>query len=118
LEAEDYSATHSLFHESAIIYKSEDDRSEAIRVFLDKAIHRHISKVEVAGMKADGGCEVLCGNVFALVALVEEKNDMGTGGCDASHQCGIDFRVYYVRDRVRPFLLSLTQCVTFMMNCR
>jgi hypothetical protein len=90
LEPEDYAATQSLFHSSATLYPDEASRSQAIRVFLNKAIHRHISSLEIPGMRADGACQVICGDVLAAA---EEKNEMGTGGCDASHQCGLDFRL-------------------------
>jgi hypothetical protein len=34
LKAEDYSAKHSLFHKSEILYAREDDHAEAVRIFL------------------------------------------------------------------------------------
>ena len=100
LKAEDYSAVHSLFHRSAAVYRDEALRSNAIRVFLNNAIHHRITTLEVPGMKADGACQVLCGNLYALAALEEEKNEIGTGGCDPSHQCSFDFRLYYAKDNV------------------
>jgi hypothetical protein len=114
LEAEDYSAVHSLFHASAILHKNEGVRTQAVRVFLDKAIRHQASKIEVEGMKADGGCEVLCGDQYVLGELEEHKNDMGTGGCDPSHQGGLDMRVYYARPEVRPFLPILNTHVTLL----
>jgi hypothetical protein len=106
LKPEDYATTQSLFHSSATLYADEGSRSQAIRVFLDKAIHRRVSSLEIPGMRADGACEVICGDLLVVAALEEEKNEMATGGCDASHQCGLDFRFYYARERVCPFLSS------------
>jgi hypothetical protein len=100
LEAEDYSAVHSLFHTSAILHSNEGERTQAVRVYLDKATHRQAGRIEVAGMKADGGCEVLCGNQYVLASVEEHKNDMGTGGCDPSHQGALDVRVYNSRPEV------------------
>jgi hypothetical protein len=104
LTPEDYSATHSLFHSSAMLYKDEAKRVEGTRVFLDKAIRRAIPALDVPGMKADGACQVFCGNLYALAAAKEDKNEIGTGGCDPSHQCALDFRLYYAKEEVRPFL--------------
>jgi hypothetical protein len=106
LKPEDYAATHSLFHSSATLYPDEAHRTQAIRVFLNKAIHHHISSLEIPGMRADGACQVICGDLLASAALEEHKNEMGVGGCDATHQCGIGFRFYYASEGVCPFLLS------------
>jgi hypothetical protein len=80
LKPEDYSAVHSLFHRSAVVYDDEALRSSAIRVFLDNAIHHRITTLDMKGMKTDGACQVLCGNLYALAAIEEEKNEIGTGG--------------------------------------
>ncbi len=42
--------------------------------------------------------------VYALAAIKEDKNEIGTGGCDPSDQCALGFRLYYAREEVRPFL--------------
>jgi hypothetical protein len=73
LNPEDYSATHSLFHCSAAIYKDEHKRIEATKVFLDQAIRRAIPALELSCMRADGACQVLCGNLYALGALKEDR---------------------------------------------
>jgi len=101
LTPEDYSATHSLFHYSAALYKDESKRIEATKVFLDKAIRRAIPALELSCMRADGACQVLCGNLYALGAYKEDKNEVGTGGCDPTHQCCFGFRLYYAREEVR-----------------
>jgi hypothetical protein len=106
LKPEDYSAAHSLLHKSAEIYVDEASRSNAIRVFLNKAIHHRITTLDVQGMKADGACQVLCGNLYALAAIEEEKNEVGTGGCDPTHQCSLDFRLYYAQEIVGATLPS------------
>jgi hypothetical protein len=116
VKPEDYAATQSLFHSSAMLYEDEDSRSEEIRIFLDKAIHRQITHLRVPGMKADGACQVSCGNLYALAALEEEMNEIGTGGPDPSHQCGLDFRFYYARERVRPFFPFLVYPQLFICH--
>jgi hypothetical protein len=100
LKPDDYSAVHSLFDRSAVVYGDEASRSDAIRVFLNQAIHYRIETLEVPGMKADGAYKVLCRNLYALAAIEEEKNEIGTGGCDPSHQCSLDFRLYYAKENV------------------
>jgi hypothetical protein len=117
LTAEDYSAVHSLFAKSAQLYGNEAGRTQAVRVCLDKVIRRQAGRIEVEGMRADGGCLVLCGNEYALGHLEEHKNDVGTGGCDPSHQGAFDIRVYNSRSEVRGFLVILKLDVTLMI-CR
>ncbi|KAI0000747.1 hypothetical protein BJV74DRAFT_882609 [Russula compacta] len=85
LKTEDYSATHSLFHPSAALYRDEDARSQAIRIHLDTAIHGSMFTLHLPGMKASE----------------EEKNEIGTGGCDPSHQYGIGYRLYYARENMQ-----------------
>jgi hypothetical protein len=100
LDPEGYSAVHSLFHKSAVIYKDETARSNEIRVFLNRAIRHRLATLEAPGMRADGAYEVPCGNLYAVAALEEEKNEIGTGGKDPSHQCGLDYRLFYAHKRV------------------
>ncbi len=111
LKPEVYSATHSLFHSSAVVYDDEARRVEATRMFLEEAIGHKIPAHDVTGkqtsMKFDSACTVPCGSLFALAALKEDKNEVGTGGCDPSHQCAMGFRSYYTRKEVRPFLSFL-----------
>ncbi len=104
LKPGDYSATHSFIHSSAALYTDESRRVEATRVFLDMFLGRPIPGLDICGMRADGACRVFCGSLYALAALKEDKNEIGTGGCDPSHQCALDFRYYYAREEVRPFL--------------
>ncbi len=104
LKPEDYSATHSLFHSSSVLYRDKTERVEANRVFLDKVIGRPIPALDISGMKTDGACQVFCGSLYALAAVKEDTNEIGAGFCDPSHQCALDFRLYYARKGVRPFL--------------
>ncbi len=108
LKPEDYSATLSLFHSSAVLYESEAQRVDATRLFLDKVIRHRISALNVSGvkasMKADGAYEVECGSLYALAAIKVDKNEIGTDSRDPSHQCALGFRLYYAREEVRPFL--------------
>jgi hypothetical protein len=98
-------ATHSLFNASAVLYDFERDRCDAIKVFLDKAIHRHLSTIEAKGFRTDGSYEVLCGDVYTVCTVAEYKNDLATARCDPSHQGGFNYRAYYMREQVRIFLL-------------
>jgi len=51
LKPEDYSATHSLLHSSAVLYQDEARRVEATRVFLEEAIGHQIPALDVLGMR-------------------------------------------------------------------
>ncbi|KAI9461314.1 hypothetical protein BJY52DRAFT_1117319 [Lactarius psammicola] len=53
-------------------------------------------------MRTNGACTAPCGKLVALVALKEDKNEVGTGGCDPSHQCAMGFRSYYTRQEMDP----------------
>ncbi len=121
LKPEVYSATHSLFHTSAVVYDDEGRRVEATRVFLEKAIGHMIPALEVTGkqtsMRFDGACTAPCGSLSALTALKEDKNEVGTGDCDPSHQCAMGFRSYYTRKEVRPFLPSLISVLVSCLTC-
>lgn len=114
LKPEDYSATHSLFHSFAMLYDDEAKRSAATSRFLDKAIGHMIPGMELPGMKPDGACRVLCGDLYALVALKESKNEIGTGGCDPSHQGSLGYRSYYAQEDVRPSLSFLINRPVFL----
>jgi len=112
LKPEDYSATHSLFYRSAAVYKEENNRIEETNVFLDRVIGRATPSLELSCMKIDGACRVLCGDYYVLAAQKEVKNEHGTGGCDASHQCCMGFRLYYAREEVchpGPILVLISQ---------
>ena len=112
----DYSATHSLFHSSAMLYIDKAERLKAISIFIDKAIGYMISSLYIPGVKASGAYRVLCDDIYALVALKEIKNEIGTGGRDPSHQCGMGFRYYYAQENVCPSLPC--SVLVSQINCR
>lgn len=62
--------------------------------------------LQLPGMRADGACQLPLEKygINALTALEEVKNEIGMGGCDQLHQCGIGYRFYYAREDVRPVL--------------
>ncbi|KAI9435242.1 hypothetical protein BJY52DRAFT_1197709 [Lactarius psammicola] len=85
----------------AVVYDDETSRIEATRVFLEEAIGHPIPALDATGeqitLRFDGACTASCGNLSVMVALKEDKNEVGTGGCDPSHQCAMGFRSYYTR---------------------
>ncbi|KAH9175907.1 hypothetical protein EDB89DRAFT_1847067 [Lactarius sanguifluus] len=52
--------------------------------------------------------------VGALVVLKEDKNEVGTGGCDPSHQCALGFRTYYIQKKMKSIRESCC-CPTFLI---
>ena len=115
LNPEDYSTTQSLFHAAAQIYENEAERDEATTVFLDRIIGHGIPALTTSSpvIRTNGTCKVECGNVYALTALKVDKKEIGTGGCDPSHQYTMGYRSYYVRNEVRPFIISCS-CLTHL----
>jgi hypothetical protein len=116
LKPENYSATHSLFQSSAAIYRNEASRVKEVKEFLENAIgHKfHPLDTDVCGMNPDGIIQVSCGSLHALAAVQEDKNEIGMGRCDPSHQCALDFRLYYATEKVCPFLPFL---VSVLVSC-
>ena len=52
-----------------MLYDDEAKRTAATSRFMDKTIGCTIPGMELPGMKPDGACRVLCGDLYALVAL-------------------------------------------------
>ncbi|KAH9159154.1 hypothetical protein EDB89DRAFT_1866142, partial [Lactarius sanguifluus] len=103
LKPGDYKAAQSFIHTSAVLYMDEARHVEATVVFLDQFLGRPIPALDIRGMRADGACQVVCGGLHAVVALKEDKNEIGTGGCDPSHQC------------VQSEIIVVAHCPTFLI---
>ncbi|KAI9440407.1 hypothetical protein H4582DRAFT_2074199 [Lactarius indigo] len=66
-------------------------------------------KSEWLPMHFDGAFTEVCRSVEALVVLKEGKNEVGTGGCDPSHECTVGFRSYYARKESRSVIVVSTR---------
>ncbi|KAH9072282.1 hypothetical protein EDB83DRAFT_211792 [Lactarius deliciosus] len=65
-------------------------------------------------MRPDGALTQTCGSVRALVVVKEDTNEIGTGGCDPSHQCSMSYRSYYVQKKMKLIRESCC-CPSFLI---
>jgi len=107
LKPKDYTTMHSHFQSSMLLYKDKASHLEATKILFDKAICHSIMSLELPGMRTNSACQVFSGNLYALVALKEDRNEIRTGSCNLSHQCGLDFRLYYAKDNIYTFLIAV-----------
>ncbi|KAI9439820.1 hypothetical protein H4582DRAFT_2075187 [Lactarius indigo] len=114
VKPESYSATHSLFHAAADLHDNDAERVTATWTSLGLAIENPLPPLDHHGMHFNGAITEVCGGVPALVALKEDKNEIGTDGCDPSHQCAFGFRSYYASERMERIRKSCC-CPTFLI---
>ncbi|KAH9004562.1 hypothetical protein EDB86DRAFT_2771463, partial [Lactarius hatsudake] len=119
LKPEAYSATHSLFHSSAALYDNKTLRVETTKIFLEGAIGHQLPADELPyggdlPMHPDGALTQICGSVKALVVVKEDKNEIGTGGCDPSHQCSMGYRSYCAQKKMKP-IRECCCCPSFLI---
>ncbi|KAH9000157.1 hypothetical protein EDB92DRAFT_470325 [Lactarius akahatsu] len=91
---------------------------ETTKMFLEGAIRHPLSADQLSygrgSMRPDGALTQDCGSVRALVVLKEDKNEIGTGGCDPSHQCSMGYRSYYAQKKMKPIRESCC-CPSFLI---
>ncbi|KAI9456037.1 hypothetical protein BJY52DRAFT_1384109 [Lactarius psammicola] len=109
-----YSATHSLFYSSAMVYSNKAERVDSVKLFLEEAIGHEIFAQCVFDLRSNGACTVYCGGLRALAAETEFKNEIGTGGRDPSHHCATFFHSYYSREEMEP-VRNRCCCPTFLI---
>ncbi|KAH9000159.1 hypothetical protein EDB92DRAFT_1939906 [Lactarius akahatsu] len=114
LKPKAYSATHSLFHSSAVLYTNKAQRIAGTSMYLGEAIGHRLPPLDVPWgehtMHFDGALR----EVGALVVLKEDKNEVGTGGCDPPHQCALGFRTYYIQKKTKSIRESCC-CPSFLI---
>jgi hypothetical protein len=104
-DAADYATAHTLLVQSAALYPKEEMREEVLLPLLRQALHKPLQRIVNAnGTKSDFSYTVNCEkHLDALAFLGEQKNEIGTGGCDPSVQAGFSYRQFWTEDRVRLF---------------
>ncbi len=82
-------ATTEYMKAASAVYKSEEERREALTPLLRNVLGVNIQMVANADKTTpDGTVEMLIGLLLFLILLKEDKNEIGDGGSDPSTQAG------------------------------
>lgn len=101
-----YRTVGSFLVASCNLYKSKLERRSALLPILMELLDEPIISGELLedGSSSDGICttkmEVGGEGMFALLMLLELKNEIGTGGCDPSVQTSFPFTRWWSENRV------------------
>ncbi|KAG8944247.1 hypothetical protein FRC03_002134 [Tulasnella sp. 419] len=106
-----YPAIFELQNAAGVIYSVESERLDAIRPLLQAVLDTGILVEEVHGRRSDGvvstwvsGCQT-----SAYCAVLEMKNEIGTGHCDPSIQGQFSYREYWSQMGVRALIYAFTE---------
>lgn len=96
----------------ADIYADETSRSGKIMPLLTSILGHPIDVVTQPGVSSDGVIKVSCGEFAAFPAIVEMKNEIGTGNSDPYNQAGLAYRKYWADKKRTTFInLSATDAI-------
>lgn len=90
-----YMRVVQFFSTCADIYKTEDDRLKAINNHLTKFLEAPFIVVQETGVKSSGVIVQPCLAYKAYPAILEIKNEIGTGNADPVNQGGLAYRKYW-----------------------
>jgi len=105
----DHLSSTSKFCTAAVaIYKNERSRREAMQDMLAHILYQPMSSIFARnGAISDGTILTIAHGMSLYRAVLEWKNDIGEGGCDAVKQGCFSFRNYWIQKDVRnPILCS------------
>lgn len=101
--ADDLRECDELFKLAADVYASEEDRASAMRPQIVKLLDQSINRIEHSDRsKGDGSAIASVGglNIDMEIALLEFKNEIGSGGKDPTVQGAFTMRKAYVQPEV------------------
>ena len=85
-----FQATTEYMKAASAVYKTEEERREALTPLLRNILGVNIQMVANADKTTpDGVVEMLLGVLLFLILLKEDKNEIGDGGSDPSTQAGL-----------------------------
>jgi hypothetical protein len=90
-----YSAAMALFRAFVRTYPNERDRIPVISERLADFLGRSFQVVEASGVKSDGVLYYHWGPSVAYLAILEIKNEMGTGSADPYNQASLAYGKYW-----------------------
>ncbi|KAG8959405.1 hypothetical protein FRC03_008030 [Tulasnella sp. 419] len=111
-----YPAIFELQNAAGVIYSTKGERLEAVRPLLQTVLDTGIAEEAFHGSRSDGvvstwvsGCQTL-----AYCAMLEVKNEIGTGHCDPSIQAQFSYRAYWSQMR-NAKIRGLCCCPSFIL---
>ena len=93
-----YMRVERFFSTCADIYSTEDNRLQAVIDHLSKLLEFDLVVVQAQGVKSDGVIIHPCGQSLAYLAILELKNEIGTGNADPANQGSLAYRRYWAAD--------------------
>ena len=90
-----YMRVERFFSTCADIYRTEDSRLKAVNDQLSELLGFRLIVVQEDGVKSDGLIIQPCGPCLAYLAILELKNEIGTGNADPANQGGLAYRKYW-----------------------
>ena len=86
------------FSTCADIYKTEDSRLKAVNDQLSELLGFRLVVVQEDGVKSDGLIIHPCGSSLAYLAILQLKNEIGTGNADPANQGSLAYRKYWAAE--------------------
>ncbi|KZP10890.1 hypothetical protein FIBSPDRAFT_838122 [Athelia psychrophila] len=117
ISPEDYKDVASLCASAADIYKTEDARGVGIYTILEKILATKLTTKNANGARsarADGVITLSLEEVIAFLAVVELKNEIGTGHSDPAAQVSFSY-AFYVSQKEIEKLLATSNCPCFLI---
>jgi hypothetical protein len=96
------SVTSSFCTAAVAIYRNEKERQHAMADLIDNLLYAPVTGILVRNnANSDGTILTMAHGMSLYRAILEWKNDMGEGGCDAVKQGCFSFRNYWIQPSVR-----------------
>ena len=93
-----YMRVERFFSTCADIYRTEDSRLKAVNDQLSELLGFRLVVVQEDGVKSDGLIIHPCGSSLAYLAILELKNEIGTGNADPANQGSLAYRKYWAAE--------------------
>lgn len=100
-----YNNVGGLLESWADIHTDEGSRSDAIIPLMNELLAQTIEVVERPNVSSGGIIKTSCGRFSAFPAILEVKNEIGTGQSDPYHQACLAYRQYWANEK-RAFISS------------
>jgi hypothetical protein len=111
--------TEDFLWESADIYKNEETRLTKIKATLGKVFGDIVDAICGNEARSDGVLLTSIGGERAYRMILEEKNEIGIGGCDPTIQFAQYYRTYWSQNNVcKQQSLKLLAIIRLLILCR
>ena len=110
------SKTSSFCTVAVAIYRNEKERRKSMADLIDNLLYAPVTGILARNnANSDGTIVTIAYGMSLYRAILEWKNDMGEGGCDAVKQGCFSFRNYWIQSSVRNAVLCSSAPPTHML---